>query len=61
MHWNKTPLSTAQSAVEILNECGAEIAGALLTRVNVKQQARFGFQDDSDYYSYYRNYYVTAA
>jgi capsular exopolysaccharide synthesis family protein len=61
VHWNKTPLRTAQSAIDILNECGADVAGALLTRVDVKRQARFGYQDSSDYFHAYRKYYVTAA
>jgi succinoglycan biosynthesis transport protein ExoP len=61
VHWNKTPLRTAQSAVDILRECGADVAGALLTRVDVKRQARFGYQDSSDYFHAYRKYYVTAA
>ena len=61
VHWNKTPLRAAQAAVQILRECGADIAGGLLTRVNVKAQSRFGYADDSDYFQYYRNYYVQAA
>ncbi|HEY3694290.1 GumC family protein [Phenylobacterium sp.] len=61
VHWNKTPLRTAQSAIEILRECGADIAGALLTRVDVKRQARFGYQDSSDYFHAYRKYYATVA
>ena len=61
VHWNKTPLRAAQAAVQILRESGADIAGALLTRVNVKAQSRYGYADDSDYFQYYRNYYVQAA
>lgn len=61
VQWNKTPLRAAQAAVQILRECGADVAGGLLTKVNVKQQARFGYADDSDYFGYYRNYYVQAA
>jgi succinoglycan biosynthesis transport protein ExoP len=61
VQWNKTPLRAAQSAMEILRDCGADVAGALLTKVNVKAQARYGYSDDSDYFQYYRNYYVAAA
>lgn len=60
VQWNKTPLRAAQSAVDILNECGADIAGALLTKVNVKGQARYGYGDSSDYYGYFKNYYIAA-
>jgi len=59
--WNKTPIRAAQSAMDILQECGANVAGALLSKVNVKQQARYGYGDSSDYFQYYRDYYVTAA
>lgn len=59
--WNKTPIRAAQSAMDILQECGANVAGALLSKVNVKQQARYGYGDSSDYFQYYRDYYVSAA
>lgn len=61
VQWNKTPLRAAQSAIDILQECGANIAGALLTKVNVKGQARYGYGDSSDYYGYFKNYYIAAA
>lgn len=61
VQWNKTPLRAAQSAVDILHECGANVAGALLTKVNVKGQARYGYGDASDYYGYFKNYYIAAA
>jgi polysaccharide biosynthesis transport protein len=61
VHWNKTPLRAAQSAIDILQECGANVAGALLTKVNVKGQARYGYGDSSDYYGYFKNYYIAAA
>jgi capsular exopolysaccharide synthesis family protein len=61
VQWNKTPLRAAQSAVDILQECGANVVGALLTKVNVKGQARYGYGDASDYYGYFKNYYIAAA
>jgi succinoglycan biosynthesis transport protein ExoP len=61
VQWNKTPLRAAQSAIDILQECGANVAGALLTKVNVKGQARYGYGDSSDYYGYFKNYYIAAA
>jgi len=61
VQWNKTPLRAAQSAIDILNECGANIAGALLTKVDVRGQAAFGYGDSSDYYGYFKNYYIAAA
>lgn len=61
VQWNKTPLRAAQSAIDILQECGANVAGALLTKVNVKDQARYGYGNSSDYYGYFKNYYIAAA
>jgi capsular exopolysaccharide synthesis family protein len=61
VQWNKTPLRAAQSALDILQECGANVVGALLTQVNVKGQARYGYGDSSDYYGYFKNYYIAAA
>ena len=59
VHWNKTPVSAAQSAVEILQSCGAKLSGAILSKVNIKKQARYGYGDASDYFNYYRHYYLT--
>jgi capsular exopolysaccharide synthesis family protein len=61
VQWNKTPASAAQSAVEILQDCGAKVAGAILSKVDVKKQARYGYGDASDYFTYYRHYYLTNA
>jgi polysaccharide biosynthesis transport protein len=61
VQWNKTPTSAAQSAIEILQECGATVAGVILSKVNVKQQARYGYGDSSDYFNYYRHYYLPAS
>ncbi|MDB5455848.1 MAG: pssP [Caulobacter sp.] len=61
VQWNKTPMRAAQSAVDILRECGANLSGAVLSKVNVKQQARYGYGDSSDYFHYYRDYYLAAS
>ena len=61
VQWNKTPASAAQSAIEILQSCGANVIGAILSKVNVKKQARYGYGDASDYFNYYRHYYITNA
>jgi capsular exopolysaccharide synthesis family protein len=59
VQWNKTPASAAQSAIDILQSCGANVIGAILSKVNVKKQARYGYGDASDYFNYYRHYYIT--
>ena len=59
VQWNKTPMSTARAAVDVLQESGANIAGTILTQVNTRQQARYGYGDGSDYFHYYRRQYLT--
>ena len=61
VQWNKTPASAAQSAIEILQSCGAKVTGVILSKVNVRKQARYGYGDASDYFHYYRHYYITNA
>ena len=43
----------------VVDENGAKVAGAILAQVNIRQQARFGYGDSSDYFGSYKNYYVT--
>ncbi len=58
--WNKTPARTAQSGLDVLRDLGANVVGAALTKVNIKQQARYGYCDSSDYFTYFRQYYLVA-
>lgn len=57
--WRKTPARAAQSAVRLLQQSGAPLAGATLTRVNMRTQARQGYGDAAYYYSEYKNYYAS--
>jgi capsular exopolysaccharide synthesis family protein len=61
VRWSKTPRRAAQSGLDILQESGANVAGVLLSRVNVKKQAAYGYGDSSDYFQYFRNYYIANA
>jgi capsular exopolysaccharide synthesis family protein len=61
VRWSKTPRRAAQSGLDILQESGANVAGVLLNRVNVKKQAAYGYGDSSDYFQYFRNYYIANA
>lgn len=61
VRWNKTPRRAVQSGIDMLLECNANIAGVLLSRVNVKKQAAYGYGDSSDYFHYFRNYYIASA
>jgi capsular exopolysaccharide synthesis family protein len=50
VEWNKTPARATASAVELLNEAGANVVGAALNKVDVRAQARYGLGDSI--YSY---------
>jgi capsular exopolysaccharide synthesis family protein len=58
IHWNKTPTSAVQAATDILHEVGARAVGAILSKVNVRQQARYGYGDSTDYFHAYKRYYA---
>jgi capsular exopolysaccharide synthesis family protein len=60
VRWNKTPARIARSGLDVLHELGANVVGAALTQVNVKQQARYGYGDSSDYFSYFSQYYLAS-
>lgn len=57
--WNSTNADIAAEAVQELQRCKAQIAGAVLTQVNLKKQARYGYAGSGHYpgtdNSYYRN------
>ena len=55
--WRKTPIHAARLAIDLLNRAGANIAGATLTRVNLKEQARSGYGDEMIYYKNFKAYY----
>jgi capsular exopolysaccharide synthesis family protein len=57
--WNSTDADVASEAVDELHRCNAPIAGAVLTQVNLKKQARYGYTGGGHYpgadNSYYRD------
>jgi exopolysaccharide transport family protein len=57
--WRKTPFRAADDAAEMLLESGARIIGVALTRVDLRQQSRFGYGDRYYYYKAYRSYYAS--
>ncbi len=57
VQWEKTPRSVALNAVKALRSNGALIAGAVLSRTNMRKHARFSFGDYGYYLSRYGNYY----
>lgn len=58
VRWEKTRAETALLALRQLVEAGADIAGVLLSMVDVKKHARYGYGDAGSYYAELRRYYV---
>lgn len=57
VRWNKTPSSVVNAAMEVLRLCNARVTGVVLNKVDVQQQAVYGFADGSDYYHHYGSAY----
>lgn len=60
VRWDSTPRQTAQSALQMLSEVCGNIGGVLLTRVDLRRHAGYGYHDAGYYYSQYRKYYTEA-
>ena len=59
VRWDKTPRKVAKAAIELLRKGGADIAGIVLQRVDLKRYGRLGYGDSGYYYHYgrYGQYY----
>jgi polysaccharide biosynthesis transport protein len=57
--WRSTPRKAVESSLKILQAADAYIAGITLTRVNQKQQSKFGYGDPAYYYGSYEKYYTS--
>ena len=57
VRWNHTKSDHVSEALQELKRCKAEIAGAVLTQVDLGKQNRYGQPNGSSYYSKNSNYY----
>jgi capsular exopolysaccharide synthesis family protein len=58
VRWRKTPDHAVRSALRLLPADRVHLAGVVLSRVNMRRQAKFGYGDDSFYYRSYKSYYA---
>jgi polysaccharide biosynthesis transport protein len=58
IRWEQTPRNVALAGIRQMIDAGADIAGIVLARVDVKKHARYGYADSGYYQGYYRKYYV---
>jgi uncharacterized protein involved in exopolysaccharide biosynthesis/Mrp family chromosome partitioning ATPase len=56
--WRRTPDHALRTAIRGLASAGANVSGIILTKMDVRQQARFGFGDAAFYYKGYRSYFA---
>jgi uncharacterized protein involved in exopolysaccharide biosynthesis/Mrp family chromosome partitioning ATPase len=58
VRWGHTSREAATAGVKILRDVSANIAGAVLTRVDTKKHAQYGQGDGLQYYESFRKYYA---
>ena len=57
VRWAHTRREVALTGLKQLLDAGADVAGVLLSMVNVRKHARYGYGDSGYYYGYTRKYY----
>jgi capsular exopolysaccharide synthesis family protein len=58
IRWNSTPRDLVISCINRLRRSGTKIASALLTRVDLNKQAKYGNDRDGRHYKRYKQYYT---
>jgi polysaccharide biosynthesis transport protein len=58
VRWEQTPRNVVLAGMRQMFEAGADIAGVVLSRVDVKKHARYGYADSGYYRGSYSKYYV---
>jgi len=51
-------MATASDAIKELRHCGANVAGCVMTQVDLSKHAQYGYGGIDGYYKKYRKYYV---
>jgi polysaccharide biosynthesis transport protein len=58
IRWEQTPRNVALAGMRQMFEAGADIAGIVLSRVDLKKHAKYGYADSGYYRGSYSKYYV---
>ena len=58
VRWERTPRNVAVAGIRQMVEAGGDVAGVVLSRVDVKKHSRYGYADSGHYSGYYKKYYV---
>ena len=57
--WGKTRRESASLGIKQIKDAGGSVAGVLLSRVDVKKHADYGYGDSGYYHSKYASYYTS--
>ncbi|MCK6442450.1 GumC family protein [Elstera cyanobacteriorum] len=58
VRWNATPRQAVRTGVRLLRDARAQLAGIVLSRVDTRRHARYGYGDYGQYYGRYGGYYA---
>jgi capsular exopolysaccharide synthesis family protein len=58
VRWERTPAAVVQHCLEQLGEARSKVAGAVLSQVDLRRHARYGFSDASLAYTRFEGYYA---
>lgn len=58
VRWGATPRKVVASGLKQILDAGAKLSGTVLSRVNMKKSAGYGYGDSGYYYGNYKNYYT---
>ena len=58
IQWGKTNYEVALNGLEALFESHADVAGAVLTQVDLRCHAKYGFGDMAQSYGKFKKYYI---
>jgi polysaccharide biosynthesis transport protein len=58
VRWGITTRDSMALTVDLLNQAGSDIAGVVITAVDLKKHAQLGFHDRGHYYAEVRGYYL---
>ena len=56
--WDSTPREAVLAGLKQVTEAGISLGGIVLTYVNVRKHARYGYGDSGYYYARYKEYYA---
>ena len=57
VQWGETPRQVAQLGMKRIRDAGARVAGVILSKVDARRHAQYGFADSTPYSSRVRAYY----